>query len=70
MMIRQGITRYNLETEIETVQTKIGFIFQIKHGMLTTARMQLPAWFLQVQTPGRGGRCRSENHIYAGYTHV
>ena len=38
--------------------------------MLTTARMQLLAWFLQVQTPSRGGRCRSENHIYAGYTHI
>ena len=29
MMIRQGITWYNLETEVETVQTKICFIFQI-----------------------------------------
>ena len=38
--------------------------------MLTTARMQLLVWFLQVQIPGRGGRCRSENHIYAGYTHI
>ena len=26
--------------------------------------------FLQVQTPGRGGRCRSENHIYAGLMHI
>ena len=38
--------------------------------MLTTARMQLLAQFLQVQTPSRGGRCRSENHIYAGYAHI
>ena len=38
--------------------------------MLTTARMQLLAWVLQVQTPSRGGRHRSENHIYAGYTHI
>ena len=67
MMIRQGITWNNLETEMETVLTKICFTFQInEYGMLTTARMQLLAWFLQVQTPGRGGRCRSENHIYAG----
>ena len=36
----------------------------------TTARMELLAWFLQVQTPGRGGRCRNENHIYAGHTHI
>ena len=28
MMVRQGITWYNLETEIETVQTKMCFIFQ------------------------------------------
>ena len=28
--------------------------------MLTTTRMQLLAQFLQVQTPGTGGRCRSE----------
>ena len=71
LMIRQGITWYNLETEIETVYTKIWFTFQInKYGMLTTAIMQLLAWFLQVQTPSRGGRCRSKNHIYAGYTHI
>ena len=38
--------------------------------MLTIARMQFPAWVLQVQTPGRGGRCRSENHIYAGYMYI
>ena len=38
--------------------------------MLTTARMQLLAQYLQVQTPGRGGRCTSENHIYAGYAHI
>ena len=38
--------------------------------MLTTARMQLLAWFLQAQTPSRGGRCRIENHIYAGYAHI
>ena len=38
--------------------------------MLTTARMQLLAQVLQMQTLSRGGRCRSENHIYAGYTHI
>ena len=38
--------------------------------MLTTARMQLLAWVLWVQTPSGGGRCRSENHIYAGYAHI
>ena len=31
--------------------------------MLTSARVQFPAWLLQVQTPGRGGGCRSENYI-------
>ena len=38
--------------------------------MLTTTRMQLLAQFLQVKTPSRGGECGSENHIYAGYTHI
>ena len=28
--------------------------------MFTSARMQLLAWFLQVQTPGRSGGCGSE----------
>ena len=38
--------------------------------MFTSARMQLLAWFLQVQTPGRNGGCGSEKshpcrvHIY------
>ena len=69
MMIRQGITWYKLETETETVQLK--FIFHIsEYGMFTSARMQLPAWFLQVQTAGRGGQCRSKDHIHAGDTHL
>ena len=38
--------------------------------MFTSARMQLLAQFLQVQTPGRGGGCGSENHIHAGYTYI
>ena len=38
--------------------------------MFTSARMQLPAWFLQVQTPSRSGGCGSENHIHAGYTYI
>ena len=38
--------------------------------MLTSARMQLLAWDLQVQTPSGGGGCGSENHIYAGYTYI
>ena len=37
--------------------------------MLTTARMQLLAWFLLVQTPDRGGRCRSEITSMQG-THI
>ena len=31
--------------------------------MFTSARVQFPAWFLQVQTPGRSGGCESENHV-------
>ena len=42
--------------------------------MFTSARMELLAWFLQMQTPGRGGGCGSEKscpcmvHIYVGGT--
>ena len=38
--------------------------------MFTSARMQLPAELLQMQTPGRGGQYRSKNHIHAGDTHI
>ena len=38
--------------------------------MFTTARMQLLAQFLQVQTPGRSGGCESENHVHAGYPYI
>ena len=38
--------------------------------MFTSARMQLPAWFLQVQTPSISGGCRSENHVNAGNTYI
>ena len=34
--------------------------------MLTPARVQFPVRLLQVQTPGRGGGCRSENYIQPG----
>ena len=37
--------------------------------MFTSARMQLLAWFVLVQTPSRSGGCGSENHIHAG-THI
>ena len=37
--------------------------------MPTSARMQLLAQFLQVQTPGRGSGCGSEGYLYAGDTH-
>ena len=36
--------------------------------MPTSARMQLIAWFLQVQTPSRGSECGSEDYLYAGDT--
>ena len=34
--------------------------------MSTSARMQILAQFLQVQTPSRSGGCGSEKHIHAG----
>ena len=38
--------------------------------MFTSARMQLLAQFLQMQTPSRSGGCGSENHIHARYTYI
>ena len=38
--------------------------------MFTSARMQLPTWLLQVQTPSRGGGCGSENHVHVGNTYI
>ena len=38
--------------------------------MLTLARVQLPAGFLQVQTPNGSGGCGSENHIHAGNSYI
>ena len=38
--------------------------------MFTSTKVQLLAWFLQMQTPGRGGQCGSKDHIYAGDTHI
>ena len=37
--------------------------------MLTLARVQLPAWLPQVQTPSKGGGCGSEYYIHAGDTY-
>ena len=37
--------------------------------MPTSARMQLPAGFLYMQTPGRGSGCESEDYLYAEDTH-
>ena len=37
--------------------------------MLTPTRVQLPAWLLQLQTPSRGGGCRSKDYIHAGDTY-
>ena len=34
--------------------------------MPTPTRVQFPAWFLQVQTPGRGAGCRGKDYINAG----
>ena len=38
--------------------------------MFTSARIQLLAWFLQVQTACRSGGCGSENHAHAGHTYI
>ena len=46
-MVKQGITWYNLETEIETVLADMYFFYsRIRYGMPTSARMQLLAWVL------------------------
>ena len=41
-----------------------------RKGMFTSARIQLLAQFLQVQTPSRSGGCGNENHIHVGYTYI
>ena len=38
--------------------------------MFTSARVQLPAWLLQVETPSRSGGCGSEDHIHAGNSYI
>ena len=38
--------------------------------MFTSVRMELPAQFLQVQTPSRSGGCRGESHVLAGYIYI
>ena len=38
--------------------------------MFTSARMQLLAQFLQVQTLSRSGGCGSKNHIHVGDTYI
>ena len=64
MMIKQGITWYNLEIEIETVSVYI--LFHFRYSMPTSTRVLLSAWLLQMQTASRGGRHRGENNINAG----
>ena len=63
IMIKQGITWYNLETEINSINLQI---FHFRYGMPTPTRVQFPAQILQMQTPSRGGRCRGENCIDVG----
>ena len=41
-------------------------IFHFRYDVPTPTRVQFPAWILQMQTPGRGGRCRGENYINVG----
>ena len=38
--------------------------------MFNSARMQLLAQFLQVQTSSRSGGCGSENHVHGGYAYI
>ena len=65
------ITYYNLWfCSWEKLNLQLEYVLYFRHGMLSTARMQLFAQFLQVQTPSRGGRCRGENRIYAGYAYI
>ena len=41
-------------------------IFHFRHGVHTPTRVQFPAWLLQMQTPGRGGRHTGENYLNPG----
>ena len=67
MMIRQGITWFNLEAEIPEVY-KSKFIF--KDGLFTSTRMQFLAWVLQMLVLGRSGRCGGKNYFHAGDAYI
>ena len=41
-----------------------------ENGLYTPTRMQLLAWLLQVQAPGRSSGCGGKNHFCAGDTHL
>ena len=41
-----------------------------ENGLYTPTRMQLLAWLLQMQTPGRSSGHGGKNHFHAGDTHL
>ena len=41
-----------------------------ENGMYNPTRMQLLAWLLQMQTPGRSSGSGGKNHFHAGDTHL
>ena len=41
-------------------------IFHFRHGVPTPARVQFPAWILQMQTASRGGGHRDQDYINTG----
>ena len=44
-------------------------ISHFRYGVPTPTRVQLSAWILLMQTPGRGGRHRDEDYINAGHAY-
>ena len=68
IMIKQGITWYNLETEIETVWISKYFILDM--ACLLQPECNFCTWILQMQTPSRSGRHRGEDYINAGDTYL
>ena len=64
IMIKQGITWYNLEKQNRNSMNSQ--ILHFRYGVSTLTRVQFSTWILQMQTPNRSGRHRDEDSINAG----
>ena len=69
VMIRQGITWYNFETEVETVEVK--YTFHISEIWYVYFNLSVTSCLVSSgETPNRGGGYGSEDHVHAGYPYI